>query len=297
MDLYSVAEGAAMAAVPRRRRAQALSGRCADRVTYCLVDYPSLDFGPGCSSPNTAQLAQAPGLMNCTALAPEIAGCQEIGKKILVSLGGYTANSSFASDDQATDFATTLWHLFGAGTDNPDLRPFGTSVVVDGFDIDNENHNTSHYETFANALRQQFTYDESKTYYLSAAPQCPMPDMSIPMGAMAVADFVWVQFYNNPSCNLGSDGFQSSFSAWSANLSAVSSTPGTPRLYVGAGAFQGAGTGYVNGSGLSSAISLARELNVSNFGGMMLWDGSEGMANVDEYGVDYLQYAKAALQT
>lgn len=234
--------------------------------------YPSVSFGPACSAPNPAQAAEAPGLADCTALASEIAGCQGIGKKVLVSLGGYIANSSLGSDYQAQQFAETLWNLFGAGTgDNPDLRPFGPDVVVDGFDIDNENHDTSYYQTFAYALRQQFAQDNGKTYYLSAAPQCPMPDESIPMEAMMEADFVWVQFYNNPQCNLDSIGFQSSFAAWSANFSEGSTTPERPRLYIGAGGFQGAGTGYVAGSGLSSVMSLVRELYVDNLGGIMLW--------------------------
>lgn len=260
--------------------------------------YPSINFGPACTAPNEVQSAQAPGLMDCTALATEIAGCQQTGKKVLVSLGGYIANSSFTSDDEAEQFAQTLWNLFGAGTgDDPALRPFGSGVVVDGFDIDNENHVTSYYDTFASVLRQQFASDSTKTYYLSAAPQCPMPDESIPLGAMTQADFVWVQFYNNPSCNLDSDGFQASFAAWSANLSGSSSTPGKPRVYIGAGAFEAAGSGYVPGAGSSVPISMARELYVDNLGGIMLWDGSEALENVDQYGVDYLEYAKAALQS
>jgi chitinase len=258
--------------------------------------YPTLNFGPACSGPNAAQAAAAPGLMDCTGLAPEISACQSIGKKVLVSLGGYIANSSFSSDDQAEQFAATLWNLFGAGTgDDPQLRPFG-SVVVDGFDIDNENHDTSYYETFAMALRYQYTLDPSKAYYLSAAPQCPLPDESIPVWTMINCDFVWVQFYNNPSCNLDSDGFQASFAAWSANFSGDGIVPAKPRVYIGAAAFEGAGSGYVPGSGLSVPISMARELYVDNLGGIMLWDGSEAMVNVDQYGVDYLEYAKAALQ-
>ena len=259
--------------------------------------YPSINFGSGCVEPNAAQVEVAPGLLDCTALASEITGCQQLGKKVLVSLGGYLSNTSFVSDEQAASFAETLWNLFGASIgDDATLRPFGTSVVVDGFDIDNENHNTSYYETFATALRQKFATDTSKTYYLSVAPQCPIPDESIPVGAMTQADFVWVQFYNNPECNLNSDGFQASFANWSAGLSSSSTSPGKPRVYVGVAAFEGAGTGYVTGAGLSTLISLARELYVDNLGGIMLWDGSEGYANVDQYGVDYLDYAKAALQ-
>ena len=241
--------------------------------------YPSItNFGQACSGPNAAQAATAPGLLDCTGLAPEISGCQSIGKKVLLSLGGYIANSSFSSLDQAQEFAVTLWNLFGAGTgDDPQLRPF-ESVIVDGFDIDNENHDPTYYEAFALALRNQFGLDPSKTYYLSAAPQCPIPDASIPMDAMIFADFIWVQFYNNPSCNLDSPGFQSSFAAWSANLSAAKiPEPGAPqmRLYMGAGAFEGAGSGYVPGAGLSVPVSSARELYVDNLGGIMLWDGLE----------------------
>lgn len=258
--------------------------------------YPTLYFGPACTAPSAAQTAIAPGLMNCSALAVEIVGCQRIGKKVLVSLGGAIANSSFTSDDEAEQFAATLWNLFGTGTNDTDLRPFGPGVVIDGFDIDNEDHNTSYYDTFASALRQQYASDPSNTYYLSTTPQCPISDASIPLGAMMQADFVFVQFYNNPSCNLDSDGFQGSFEAWSNLLGANSTTPGKPRVYVGAGAFPGAGSGYVEGDGLAVPIGMARELNTDNLGGMMLWDGSEAVDNVDQYGVNYLEYTKAALQ-
>lgn len=257
--------------------------------------YPIISFGPGCSGPNEAQAAKAPGLKDCTDLAPEISGCQALGKKVLLSLGGWGANSSFTSDSEAAAFADMLWNLFGAGTgDDPSLRPFGTSVKVDGFDIDNESYHPDYYGTFASALRAKYDGDPSKTYYLSAAPQCPMPDASIPYDVMAQADFVWVQFYNNPSCNLDSAGFEDSFAAWSANL--TSSYAGGPRVYIGAMGFGGSGSGYVEGSGLSVPVSGARGLGTSNLGGMMVWDGSRALANMDQYGQNYLEYAKAALQ-
>lgn len=257
--------------------------------------YPSIDFGPGCSSQTSAQADTAPGLKDCSALAPEVSACQTLGKKVLVSLGGYNSNTSFASKTQATDFASKLWDLFGAGSGaDAGLRPFGTDVVVDGFDLDNENHSTEHYETFATTLRGRFNTDDSKTYYLSAAPQCPIPDESIPIGALQQADFVWVQFYNNPSCNIDTPGFQQSFKAWSDLLASGTQLRG-PRLYIGAAGFEGAGSGYVKGSGLGTRVRNARGLYVEKFGGMMLWDGSEAALNEDQYGVDYLEYAKSAL--
>lgn len=143
--------------------------------------YPVASFGPGCSPPTGDRAEVAPGLPDCSELAIEVQQCQQIGKKVLISLGGYVANSSFTSDSQARQFAGTLWNLFGAGTgDNPALRPFGPDVKFDGFDIDNENHDPTSYVTFASELRSLFGEDPSKTYYLSAAPQCPFPDESIP---------------------------------------------------------------------------------------------------------------------
>lgn len=265
---------------------------------FCFFDangYPSIDFGPGCSSQTSAQADTAPGLKDCSALAPEVSACQAMDKKVLLSLGGYNSNTSFASDTQATEFARTLWDLFGAGTGlDVGLRPFGTDIVIDGFDLDNENHSTEHYETFAKSLRERFTTDDSKTYYLSAAPQCPIPDESMPLGALQQADFVWVQLYNNPSCNIDSPGFQQSFKAWSELLGSGTEVRG-PRLYIGAAAYEGAGTGYVKGAGLGTRVRATRGLYVENFGGAMLWDGSEAALNVDQYGVDYLEYAKSAL--
>ncbi|MBC7854174.1 MAG: hypothetical protein IAF94_12135, partial [Pirellulaceae bacterium] len=79
-------------------------------------------------------------------------------------------------------------------------------------------------------MRSLYAGDSSKSYYLSAAPQCPRPDESIPLAAMQTMDFVWVQFYNNgaANCNVGQPGFLASFRAWSADLGA------RPKLYLGA---------------------------------------------------------------
>ncbi len=55
---------------------------------------------------------------------------------------------------------------------------------------DNENKDQTGYVAFVKALRTQFATDKSKQYYISAAPQCPLPDASIPVDAMKVMDFV-----------------------------------------------------------------------------------------------------------
>jgi chitinase len=255
--------------------------------------FPSASFGPGCRGSTPAQQLHAPGLQDCTDLAPEIVSCQQIGKPVLVSLGGYYSNVTFASDTEAIQLAQNLWDLFGAGNGlDASLRPFG-SIVIDGFDLDNESKDPTSYTTFAQTLRTLFDSDKKKQYYLSAAPQCPRPDVSIPVSAMALCDFVFVQFYNNPSCELSSAGFADSFAAWSDDLYAANNQT---KLYIGVGASEAAGSGYVDGAGLGHQVSLARQLYTSNLGGVMLWDGVEGLANVDEYGNDYLVYAKGSLE-
>lgn len=98
--------------------------------------YPTVNFGAACKDEATsaAKERNATGLLSCQDLARDITTCQAAGKKVMLSLGGAKSTTAFSSDVQATDFATTIWNLFGAGTSDQDLRPFGL-VKVDGFDI------------------------------------------------------------------------------------------------------------------------------------------------------------------
>ena len=115
-----------------------------------------------------------------------------------------------------------------------------------------------------------------------------MPDESIPLDAMQLMDLVWVQFYNNPPCNLDGPNFLSSFREWSKNLSKNGKGP---RLYVGAPGCPVpgcSGSAYVRKEGLRKVVQQAKE--VSNFGGLMFWEGSRAKLNGD-----YLKTAKEAL--
>jgi chitinase len=98
--------------------------------------FPTVNFGATCGG-QTSEMKSvgASGLLHCPELASQISQCQSLGKKVLLSLGGALAVSAFPSEGQASEFATTLWNLFGAGTGvDPGLRPFG-SVTLDGFDV------------------------------------------------------------------------------------------------------------------------------------------------------------------
>lgn len=266
-----------------------LSDLCADQGTDIILlaflttyfgpgGYPTLNFGSACTSAGAAAAAKgATGLLSCPDMAKDIQTCQSAGKKVLLSLGGSEAVTTFSSDSQASTFATQLNNLFTGGSgESASLRPFG-SIKLDGFDIDNEDHSTAHYSTFVSALRSAMDADSSKTYYISAAPQCPRPDASIPLDSMQIMDFVFVQFYNNGDCNVGQSGFLQSFKDWSADLSAKGKGP---KLFIGAPACSAcAGSGYQEAGAMASVVKSAMGAGISNFGGVMLWDGAEAVVN------------------
>lgn len=115
--------------------------------------------------------------------------------------------------------------------------------------------------------------DSSKKYLITAAPQCPRPDASIPLDAMKQMDYVWVQFYNNPPCMLGSAGFAASFKAWSQDL-------GSTKLFIGApSSSDSAGSGFLDSAALAATIKSVK--SVPNFGGVMLWDAARATLNND----------------
>ncbi len=98
--------------------------------------YPTLNLGAACSGASSAMTAKgASGLLSCPTMAQQITSCQSLGKKVLVSLGGAIGTTAFSGTQEADQFATKLWNLFGAGTgESQEMRPFG-NVKVDGFDL------------------------------------------------------------------------------------------------------------------------------------------------------------------
>ncbi|CZR53040.1 uncharacterized protein PAC_02918 [Phialocephala subalpina] len=262
--------------------------------------YPSINFGATCGGQTAIMASQAPGLLYCPDLAAQIKTCQSTyGKKVFLSVGGAASSISFTGVDQAKAFGDVLWDVFGpAGNVDAGLRPFG-SVEVDGFDIDNEDGQPAHFDTLALTFRAHFSHvQHDKTYYLSSAPQCPFPDASDPMPMLLMCDFVFVQFYNNPSCEIGSSRFQASIKQWSQALDASTLSTKT-KLYLGAPGWSAAGpSAYSNGignpQGMRKLVKGVEGMNLDNFGGVMFWDGPEGVANVGG-GKDIIAWAKEGL--
>uniref|UniRef100_A0A803L9B9 chitinase n=1 Tax=Chenopodium quinoa TaxID=63459 RepID=A0A803L9B9_CHEQI len=89
-----------------------------------------------------------------------------------------------------------------------------------------------------------FDIESGKKVYLSAAPQCPFPDHKL-NGALhtGLFDYVWIQFYNNPSCEFdvsNPEKFKNSWRKWTSNIPAKKFFVGLPA----AAAKSAAGSGF-----------------------------------------------------
>ena len=152
-------------------------------------------------------------------MSSQIQQCQDKGKIVTISLGGYNAQVGFSSDSQAQAFADNIWDMFLGGS-GP-TRPLG-DVVLNGcvartliffltsqaltnacshfqfiyfsVDLDIENGAPGGYAAFVNRLREH-EKGGSNPLYITAAPQCPYPDVYIGEALnQASFDAVYVQF-------------------------------------------------------------------------------------------------------
>ncbi|KAG2732556.1 hypothetical protein G9P44_004973 [Scheffersomyces stipitis] len=261
-------------------------------ATYCQetdLDVVNLAFLNDFPDPLNLNLANAcgttfpSGLLHCPPIGEDIKTCQSLGKKVLLSLGGQYGNYGFQSTDDATSFATTLWNKFGAGTD--DERPFD-DAVVDGFDFDVENGNNVGYVELATELKTLFASDASKTYYLSAAPQCVFPDAGAnDLLSSGLLDFAFIQFYNNP-CGLDGDFNYDTWSQFAQSISA------NLKLFVGLPASPDAAN-YVDPATIKTVLDQI--VCDPTFAGVSLWDASGAWANVDAAGNNFVVQVKDVL--
>lgn len=108
-------------------------------------------------------------------------------------------------------------------------------------------------------------------------------------------DFVWPQFYDSATCGVSNtDGFNSSLQAWSQRLDSGNK----PKLLVGALTFDDGGLGgYEDATAFEQTVEEVKKMDLTNFGGVMLWDGGYGTMNdTDVAGEDYVDVTKGALE-
>lgn len=251
---------------------------------------PEINFA---NSGSQCTIFPGTNLWDCGAIGEDIKTCQQKYKKtVLLSIGGagYT-EAGFSSAANASASADLLWNMFGpVNSSSPALRPFH-DAVVDGFDLDPEQKN-NFFRAFGLRLRSIMdaaSPSAGKPFYLTAAPQCPYPDASIdPMlndfRGGVYFDAIYIQFYNNPSCDLSSfnastgntqKGFNlATWQNWASNGSANKNV----KLFVGApAATGGAHSGYLTAAQMKNVINYSKQF--PNFGGVMAWDASQAYSN------------------
>ena len=265
-----------------------LSTYCAsDAVDIVLLSFLSsfpddlaINFSNACSD------SFSDGLNHCTQIGKDIKTCQDNGKIVLLSMGGAIGNYGFESDSEGQDFAKTLWNKFGGGSD--DERPFD-DAIVDGFDFDLENKQQTGVAALGKELRNYFAKDTSKSYYLSAAPQCPFPDESVgDLLSEVDIDFAFIQFYNN-YCKLGSSFNWDTWQDYATNTSPNKDI----RLFLGLpGDSSSAGSGYSSASDVKSYLSDIK--SDKNFGGISLWDAASSWRNAKN-GKNFAQQMRSLL--
>lgn len=100
--------------------------------------WPAITFNVDNTNASAAQIAAgATGLMSMPEMARQIKTCQQMGKKVMLSIGGGAGDVVFNNSIEAVLFANQVWQLFGGDTETlKDLRPYG-DVILDGFDLGN----------------------------------------------------------------------------------------------------------------------------------------------------------------
>ncbi|KAH8812531.1 putative chitinase [Xylogone sp. PMI_703] len=260
---------------------------------------PSGTVGQSCFISNSGQG------QNCDALTQAIAKCQAAGVKIILSLGGASGSYSLQSQSQAEAIGQYVWDAYANSGNTTVQRPFG-NTFVNGFDFDIEvNSGSQYYPYMISQIRSNFASDPGHTYYITGAPQCPIPEPN--MGVIisnAQFDYLWVQFYNNNNythpCSLGFDGNAPfNYDQW------VSTIAGTPsanaKLFIGVPAAPLAANGapsgetyYITPQQLATLVSEYR--SNPSFGGIMMWSAGFSDTNVNN-GCNYAQEAHSILLT
>lgn len=242
---------------------------------------------------------------DCDAVASSIATCQAAGIKIILSLGGASGSYSLQSQAEAETIGQYVWDSYGNSGNTSVQRPFGNNFV-NGFDFDIEvDEGSEYYPYMISTIRSNFASDPSHTYYITGAPQCPIPEPN--MGVIisgAQFDYLWVQFYNNNNythpCSLGFDGnAPNNYDQW---VSTIAGTPsanakiffGVPAAPLAANGSPSGETYYITPDQLATLVSEYQ--SSSAFGGIMMWSAGFSDSNVNN-GCTYAQEAHNILLT
>jgi len=144
---------------------------------------------------------------------------------------------------------------------------------LDGIDFDIESGGVEHWDDLARALNG---FSSQRKVYLSAAPQCIIPDQHLDSAIQTgLFDYVWVQFYNNPSCQYSSGNTNNLINSWNQCVT----LPAT-QVFMGLPASEAAAPsgGFVPADVLTSQV-LPQIKQSPKYGGLMLWNRFNDLQN------------------
>ncbi|KAJ3695180.1 hypothetical protein LUZ60_000557 [Juncus effusus] len=222
-------------------------------TTYGEGEIPVLNLGGHCNSFNGG----------CKNLTTDIHACQAKGIKVLVSLGGPSGDAR-VNTSRSLSYSKYIWNNYLGGTSSD--RPLGPAVL-DGLDyyIDISVRMANYLEL----TKYLSAYNKKgKKVLLTAAPQCTYPDAYLgPAISSGLFDYVWVQFYKNPSCQYSSGDISKLISSWNTWTSKVKAT----KIFLGLPASPDAASGgFISPDVLKSKV-LPIVKKSAKYGGIMLW--------------------------
>ncbi|XP_060673902.1 endochitinase Ziz m 1.0101-like [Ziziphus jujuba] len=198
---------------------------------------------------------------SCIRLGEDIKACQQIGIKVLISLGGPFDTYSLISETDAQAVAKQLWNSYI------------DEVNFDGIDFRIENGSALYYEYLAQTLKD-FATANKKEIILSAFPGCVYPDRYLARAIHAsYFDIIWIQYFNNSACQYDStvqtpdDLLLISWTAW--NLTVHDKTklflgiPATPII-----------PGYIPCEQLINTVIPNISANNSKYAGVLVWNST-----------------------
>ncbi|KAI0863234.1 glycoside hydrolase superfamily [Xylaria cubensis] len=293
---------------------------------------PGINFGNQCS----AESYKGPGfkgvkdpskdmLLKCPNLQQDLYTCRQTSdKKFLLSLGGDTPNYNVNGATNGTSFANQLWGMFGpaqdAWTSLGKPRPFDytntttgnlTEFSVDGFDLDIEHpslDNSAGYKAMVTRLRTLYATVNDKPYYLTASPQCTVPDPNLADTlATTKFDMLFVQFYNTKACSargwisgnsnyVPGGSFNTSgltFDSWVDWLNNTTYSKGAPIFLTLPGSNPAASTGAYITVAQTQLLASAYYCRAS-FAGIGVWDATYAELSIAS-GRNFYQNAKVTL--
>lgn len=191
-----------------------------------------------------------------------------ISEQVLLSIGGALGNYKLSSAEDARNVSRYLWNNFLGGSESSS-RPLG-DAILDGIDFVIEGVATSYWDELARNISGYNNNNNTKKVYLAAAPQCVFPDACLGNALnTGLFDYVWIQFYNNPSCQYDNTSgnalnLEKSWDQWTSTFPKSTIFLGLPASK------NAANSGYITPSNLTSNVLPAIK-NATNYGGVMLW--------------------------